>query len=489
VAHRRELIQQLAATIKAVAGPVGIAAVGHNQLDQRITVATIQALRLPNLRRFCDQPGALAGLLIDEAHHITARNSYGRLLERLRERWPKLAVVGCTATPYRADGEHMQDVLSRCAFTRSLDDMQSAGWLAPLQWRRVEVEGLRLGGLRSSSLSGERDYAPEELAAATDQESVTAAIVRETAPLLGAVPSLAFAVNVAHSQHLAAAYRGAGVRAAAAWGAMPDRERQDLIGQWRSGHLQLVVNAQLLAEGYDFPELARLVIARPTMSSGAYVQMLGRVTRTAPGKPFALVMDVAGNANVLDHRQVTLPQITGLADASDVEAPMAPGKRRRRPRRLQILDPVGASPFAWNETQDGIYCLSLGKPTACLVPDPEGSGLYWPQVWFADSGPWRRQVLSGEPVPLREAVRHVAYTVKRNSLDPLAGRYRGWRQRPASDAQLDYLQKLAPETGLQAQAEGWDKGSVSDAITVARVERMAPYLLVRPPVGAAVAGR
>ena len=80
----------------------------------------------------------------------------------------------------------------------------------------------------------------------------------------------------------------------------------------------MVCNCTLLTEGYDFPGLAALVIARPTLSPGLYMQMLGRGMRRAEGKTDCLVIDVLGSQPD-PRRQVVLPHVIGIEAAPEDE--------------------------------------------------------------------------------------------------------------------------------------------------------------------------
>jgi DNA repair protein RadD len=62
-----------------------------------------------------------------------------------------------------------------------------------------------------------------------------------------------------------------------------------------TGKLDLVTNVALLTEGLDVPLLG-VIILRPTQSLTLHLQMLGRVTRTAPGKRHGLILEHAGNS-------------------------------------------------------------------------------------------------------------------------------------------------------------------------------------------------
>lgn len=488
VAHRLELIAQLREAMAAAvgSGAVGVVGIGEHEPGRRVTVATIQALRGGRGLSRVLAAGPVALALIDECHHVTARNAYGRLVGRLAAAG-RVVVVGCTATPYRADGERMQAVLPECLFERTVRDMQSAGWLAPLRWERCELEGLRLGGLRLSRLEGERDYAPGDLAAEIDRPELTAEIARRTAPALAGQRSAVFAASVRHAHHLAAAYRAEGLRAEPVWGEMPGVARADALSRWRRGALDVVANVAVLTEGYDLPELARVVIARPTRSPGLYVQMLGRALRPLAGKPYALAVDVVGNPNSADLAQVTLPALLGYEpDGLRPARPWGRDGRSSAPRHVVILDPIAGSPYAWVESAGGMFALSLGQGTiACLRPDPNGSGLWWPEVVQARG----RQIMARAPLPLREAVGAVTGIVGRAGAAALAERSRGWRDGPPSPKAAGLLRSVAPESGELAEREGWSAGEVSNGITAALAARAYGLQPSGPAVGAHAGGR
>ena len=111
--------------------------------------------------------------------------------------------------------------------------------------------------------------------------------------------TIVFAASIAHSKHIVEQFQSAGIPAAHLDGTMSTQEREGILSAWRRGDIQVTSNCQILTEGFDFPELSCCVLARPTKSVALYLQMVGRVLRTAPGKSGALILDHAGN--ILEH--------------------------------------------------------------------------------------------------------------------------------------------------------------------------------------------
>ncbi len=449
VAHREELIHQLAAQITPwVPDPVGVVMAARDELGRAVSVGSIQTLRKPRLDRLiASSPAPVGALLIDEAHHITARNSYATLIERLREHNPRLAVIGCTATPYRSDREVMQTVLPFCAFERTIEDMQEAGWLAPLRQKRVRVP-MRLAHLLASSSmgSGEPDYAVGALELEAMRPEVLQALVEGTVKHIGARVALAFAVDVAHARALADAYGRAGIAAAAVWGEMPHADRVRTLADWRAGRLQLVANCGILTEGFDYPDIACLVMARPTRSLVLYTQMIGRGTRLAEGKPYCMVLEATPGKP--DPAQVTLGDVVPVVDDEEGDAgdeTSDAAKSSNRERRLTLLDPRHDHKYRWLYLE-GAHTYVAGvdhETTLYLVRDPDdehGSGLYRAALLGRDKRVASVDGLSF-PVSLRVAQRRAREWLDDHAQIAIAGRVQAWHHEPASEKQMAFLSK------------------------------------------------
>jgi DNA repair protein RadD len=102
--------------------------------------------------------------------------------------------------------------------------------------------------------------------------------------------------SVRHSQLVAEAFTAAGYAARHVDGETPAAERESTINALHDGKLDLVTNVALFTEGLDVPLLGVVIILHPTQSLTLHLQMLGRVTRTAPGKRRGLILDHAGNS-------------------------------------------------------------------------------------------------------------------------------------------------------------------------------------------------
>jgi superfamily II DNA or RNA helicase len=72
--------------------------------------------------------------------------------------------------------------------------------------------------------------------------------------------------------------------------------RNQVLKDAKNNEFDVVCHCQVLAEGIDIPSLRHLILARPYGALANYIQSVGRVIRSAPGKHVAVVQDHGGNA-------------------------------------------------------------------------------------------------------------------------------------------------------------------------------------------------
>lgn len=297
--HVKELIEQNAQKMREhwPDAPLGIysASIGERRLCQPVTFAGIQSIH-----RRAAELGHVDLCLIDEAHLIGHADSgmYRRFLADLCEINPALRVIGLTATPYRLghgmihEGEGV--IFSHLIEPVTIEELVHRGFLSPLRSKQTAAE-LDVSGV--AKRGGE--YVAGALEAAVDDEALTRAIVAETIERAHNRRSwLVFCAGVSHAENVARELAAQGISAACITGKTPKAEREELIAEYRAGRLRALTNANVLTTGFDAPDTDCLVMLRPTMSPGLYVQMAGRGMRLKSHARDCLVLDYAGNVRM-----------------------------------------------------------------------------------------------------------------------------------------------------------------------------------------------
>ena len=142
------------------------------------------------------------------------------------------------------------------------------------------------------------DYSLAALADLTNTDQLNADIVDMWRRHAGGKRTVAFAVDVAHSEAIVRAFHDAGITAEHLDGSVARRERDAILERLHSGRTLVVSNCLVLTEGWDLPALECAIIARPTASLNLHIQMIGRVMRACTNKTGAIVLDHAGNHHV-----------------------------------------------------------------------------------------------------------------------------------------------------------------------------------------------
>lgn len=525
--HRDELIEDVMARALAieprgewagkVQGPT-------NQVDARAVFASVQTLRGPAR---LNQVGRFDFVVTDEAHHATAK-SYQAIYRRVRLVNPAARHIGFTATPFRStqDGKTtgLGAVFECLAYQYSLQDAITEGALCPVVCIGIETD------LDLSEVDPEDEAAIEKLTDTPERNAIVVAKYREH---LEGRPAIVFCTSVAHAKTLASLFTDAGIPAAAVWGAMPKRARADTIAQYKSGAVKVLVNKDLLTEGFDAPETEGVLLDRPTNSVGLFAQMVGRVTRLSPatGKTRGLVLDFVGNAS--RHDLATFANLTAPGESQRVGIGAIVRHRRRAELHegtvvgLAFTDPMPDPPPAYpdraevlwqGQPQDWHPCAELvllreppGQREIAIVPVVgvrefsvllfgEGSGhtVAWYKYEGAN-GLYLTARAKGLTVQMRKVSKEewVAHERLDEVVSPVAGpgpfadvraaaekvftthgrtpdRFnKDWQRDPATDAQLAALKRwgLGRRTNL---SKGEASMLLETKITIARVNDSEP---------------
>ncbi|UYG08371.1 DEAD/DEAH box helicase [Halomonas sp. M4R1S46] len=336
LAHVRELVEQNHAKYLAYGLEADIfsAGLGRKEAGRQVVFGSVQSV-VRNLAAFespANGAGAFTLLVIDECHRVSLDedSSYRRVIAHLRERNPRLKVLGLTATPYRLGQGFLyhrhyhgmvrgaEDCFFRdCVFEQPLRLMVKQGYLAAPRLVDAAVERYDFSALAPGSGGLFQEAELNRVAAG---HRATPAIIEEVVAH-GAERAgvMLFAATVAHAEEVLG-YLPAG-EAALITGATPTAEREAIIAAFKARELKYLVNVAVLTTGFDAPHVDLIAILRPTESVGLYQQIVGRGLRLAPGKVDCLILDYAGNPWDLYAPEVGSPRPAADTEPVQVECP------------------------------------------------------------------------------------------------------------------------------------------------------------------------
>jgi DNA repair protein RadD len=340
--HVRELVAQNFQQLLRVwpQAPAGInsAGLGRRDTDHPIIFASVQSV-YKNPERL----GRRDLVLIDEAHLTPPDGDgmYMALLNGLRERSPDIRVAGCTATPYRLSSGRLDQgsprFFDRIVYSYGIADGVADGFLSPLVAKGMKSE-IDVKGVGKSA----GDFKARFLELAADKSELVAAAVTEIMAYGQSRRSwLVFCSGIDHAAHVCAEFRSRGVSAEYVTGTTPKSERDRILSWFKSGKIRAVCNMSVLTTGFDAPNVDLIAMLRPTLSTGLYVQMLGRGTRLAPNKTDCLVLDFSGN--VRRHGPVDMIEVDAKErgpKGETLEAAKVDSVRAKECPSCQTLNPM-----------------------------------------------------------------------------------------------------------------------------------------------------
>ena len=141
-----------------------------------------------------------------------------------------------------------------------------------------------------------------------------------------------YAAGVDHAYNLAREFRAAGLKAEAVSGRTPPLRLAETLAAYERGEINVLINAQLLAEGWNSPRATVCMHLAPTASRRVYQQRIGRVMRMHPRKEAGVVVDFVDAAATHNERTITLHSLLD-SDFYRPGARVTPAPRRRIQRR------------------------------------------------------------------------------------------------------------------------------------------------------------
>lgn len=277
LADRRSLIHQTAAVADSLGLNPSIFMADDPRFDiyNPFQIASMQTVS----RRFWPQADLY---IIDEAH--TQMSVWTSRINEIRG-----AVIGLTATPFSAGlGKYFTNLVN----ASTMHNLTNDGILVPLDiyaCTKIDTSNLKI-------IAGEWDA--EEISERGNE--ILGDIVKEWQTYCAQEQrkTIAFCANVRHCAAVCRIFNEHGIMAAMYTHHTRDRERQEILEDFKKpdSQIQVLVSVEALAKGFDNPYVSCIMDIRPLRKSfSTAVQMWGRALRRAKDKKNAILLDFSGN--------------------------------------------------------------------------------------------------------------------------------------------------------------------------------------------------
>jgi ribonuclease E len=268
------------------------------------------------------KPDVYGVVVCDEAHTALGEKTAAAI-----RRYNEPIYIGMTATDQLLQ-KHVGDVFPAEVADFPLAEAVRRGVVAPLRCVRVRP----IASLRQVEIVG-GDFDQGQLAAALDIDPLNLAAADLYQSRFGDTPGIVYAAGVDHAERVAAAMRVINLNARAVSGRTPPRELAETLAAYERGDIDVLVNAQILAEGWNAPRATVCMHLAPTASRRVYQQRVGRIMRLHRRKEAGIVVDFAEVGAPHSERVVTLHSLLDVDAYRPGGLVTPPPPRRRRGRR------------------------------------------------------------------------------------------------------------------------------------------------------------
>ena len=307
VVHRRELVEQIRETLETMLNCSSSTSDTTTSLlldDSRIKVMSIQWLS----RHYQEMEEMPSLIVIDEAHHAVAKT-----YKEVMDAYPEAKKLGLTATPCRLTRRGFTDLFDVLQQSWSAKKFIADGWLSLYDYMsiREDSEDWRLvNSLKKRGADG--DFSLREMSEKLNVQPSIERLCDTVRRYAANKKGITYAIDIAHAEHIAEAYRQHGINAVAISCKTPLEERKAIIERFKEtsvgysnskpcnvslkqkANIQVLVNVDLFGEGFDCPDVEFIQLARPTLSLAKYLQQVGRGMRVFEGKKYCLILDNVG---------------------------------------------------------------------------------------------------------------------------------------------------------------------------------------------------
>lgn len=296
----KELLEQNYEKFVNLGGEASIysASMGEKEIGS-ITYATIGSI-VNVAHKFKDF--GINKVIIDECDRFP-REPSGMLRRFLRGANIKY-VLGLTATPLKLqtnlgeDGKPFSKLVMLTSrskkgnfFKNIIHTAQISDMVESNFWSRLEYQSydFNTGDLVYNTTGA--DYTDTSIKRAWKSQKIGDKIVKKVQQLYNRKSILIAVPSIDEAKELSTRIPSC----RALYSGMPDKERREIITDFKTGKLRAISQVNILSIGFDYPELDCIITGRPTASLSWWYQFVGRVTRVHPKKTEGLIIDFVGS--------------------------------------------------------------------------------------------------------------------------------------------------------------------------------------------------
>ena len=259
----------------------------------RVTYATIGSIKndVEKLKKL-----GVKKVIVDEIH---LQSKQGSQMRKFIKKLGATNILGLTATPIYLQGgmngsrlvminRTFGSMFKSIVHVTQIKELVDNGYWTPLKYKIIKTDESKLELNTSGS-----DYTEHSQKLYYKSNSLKEQIVEEVKRLKaeGRKKIIVFVPSIDEANELYHLIPNSGV----VHSNLSTKERDFFIDAFTNEDIPVVINVNVLATGYDNPEIDAIITTRPTASIAVSYQQIGRGCRLFSGKEDCIIVDFSGN--------------------------------------------------------------------------------------------------------------------------------------------------------------------------------------------------
>ncbi len=308
-------------------------------------------------------------IVIDEAHHAKA-STYENIINRNLNGNSQAALLGVTATPNRGDKLpliHLFDNYFQIT-TKFLIDSHYL----------TRPKFLDLSPVFEFNGKPEKGHLSKNCKNDFEGGAIIKKLCNDFLKFKEPGKSIIFAPSHEFCQKIYSYLKEKGRNPAYLALGLDESARKAEVKKFEKGESEELINVDICTEGYDFPPLRNLVDFDTNGTHGQWVQKVGRVLRTAPGKTTCTVIDFGGNVEMYPDGIETAVNLYGAVKKEKghclVQKDFFKSNEEKSTAEFICQDDEKYTPYhlpkgfeSVNDTDYGIVFVACGSKNDCII--------------------------------------------------------------------------------------------------------------------------
>jgi len=304
LSHRKLINSQFISTLKTQTEipveDIGLccASLNKTETDRTVTVGSVQTL-IKNLDAIKD----MKYIFIDEVHRMSEQH------KKIVENCPEAKIIGITATPYRADEGLIYDkntFFPRITTQTTYNELIEKGHLVPIRGL-INCDNDLINDLETVEIY-DNEYQKDPLSYVMEKKVYIDNIKKVTEQYGDKYKRCCIVCcTIKHAEKVHEIIPDSVILHSK----LPQHKQDHHLIRWRSHGVKHIITVDMLSEGFDFPAMDCIILARPILSHVNFIQLVGRLMRPSRQKMEGLLIDITPSTQRigLDFDNIRYPKI------------------------------------------------------------------------------------------------------------------------------------------------------------------------------------